>query len=94
MAKVSYFEKPTQVQFWDVQPQDYVGGIGYRDEIICGECGHAMKIADIYDEVAEEAKLGESTPAEDDVIIEMTWVPINQEIIGDDFRSLESPQSH
>lgn len=101
MSKVCYFEKPTQVRFWDIQPQDYVGGIGYRDEIFCGECGHVMKIADIYEEVAEEAAAGELAPPEDEVIQELAWIPIDQEILGDDFRArqrvettTEPPHAH
>lgn len=89
MARIEYFENPTQIQFWDIQPQDYVGGIGYRDEVVYGECGHVMKIADLYEEVAEAAEAGEPAPVEDQVIIKMSWVPINQEIIGDDFRNID-----
>lgn len=88
MGRYYYFEKPTQIKFWDIQPQDYVGGIGYHDEVICGECGHVMKINDIYDEVAEAAEAGEPAPDLNEVIMEYaTWVPLNQEITGDDCRS-------
>lgn len=31
-----FFEKPTQVKFWDASSDTYLGAIGYRDEIICG----------------------------------------------------------
>lgn len=34
--KYDYFEVPTQVKFWDYFDEHYLGGIAYRDEIICG----------------------------------------------------------
>lgn len=38
MKKYSYFDVPTQVQFWNYTYGRYHGGIAYRDEIIfiCG----------------------------------------------------------
>lgn len=44
--KYNYFEIPTQVKFWDGR---YIGGIAYRDEIICGCCGGIFGISDIYE---------------------------------------------
>lgn len=46
MKKYDYFEAPTQVKFWDGR---YIGGIAYRDEIICGCCGGIFKISDVYE---------------------------------------------
>ena len=34
-----YYNKPTQVKFYDVDNDLWVGGIAYHDEIICGCCG-------------------------------------------------------
>ena len=41
MKKYDYFEVPTQVKFWDAH---YIGGIAYRNKIICGCCGHILDI--------------------------------------------------
>lgn len=46
IMKYNYFEVPTQVKFWDGR---YIGGIAYRDEIICGCCGGIFRISDIYE---------------------------------------------
>lgn len=37
-----YYEIPTQILFYE--DGEWLGGIAYKDEIICGECGQAMKI--------------------------------------------------
>ena len=47
--KYSYFEVPTQVKFWDDHSGHYIGGIAYRDEIICGCCGTVFRISEIYE---------------------------------------------
>ena len=46
---IKQFEKPTQVQFYDADNDVWIGGIGYKDEIICCECGAVVEIADLYD---------------------------------------------
>ena len=101
MSRQTWFEVPTQVQFWECEIEDYVGGIAYRNEIICGCCGSVIQIEDLYEQVRDAAADGEVAPMEDEVIIVMTWVPINEEIVGDDFRTprlaqttTESPQQH
>ena len=72
-----YYSHPVQVRYWDTDLQKYVGGIGYHDVIICGFCGKACSIAEIIDEVAQHCGMGP-----DEAIIEMDWIDINQEIIG------------
>ena len=47
--KYNYFEVPTQVKFWDVDGDHYIGGIAYRDKIICGCCGGIFDISEIYE---------------------------------------------
>ena len=93
MSRQTYFEVPTQVQFWECEIEDYVGGIAYRDEIICGCCGAVISLEDLYEQVRDAAADGEVAPMEDEVIIVMTWVPINEEIVGDDFREPRLPQT-
>ena len=50
MSEIKYFDKPTQVVFWDTDGGDHwVGGIAYRDEVICGCCGGVIEISEIYE---------------------------------------------
>ena len=50
----SYFDRPTQVMFADPDnPGDWLSGIAYRDEIICGCCGGVFNIDDVI-KVARE----------------------------------------
>lgn len=72
-----YYAHPIQVRYWDTGLQKYVGGIGYHDVIICGCCGKACSIAEIIAEAAKHCKMDP-----DKVIVEMDWIDINQEIIG------------
>lgn len=72
--KYNYFEAPTQVKFWD---GCYIGGIAYRDEIICGCCGGIFKISDVY-EVAPD------TLDNDPIVVYKGWVGLSSEICGDD----------
>ena len=72
--KYNYFEVPTRVKFWDGR---YIGGIAYRDEIICGCCGGIFRISDIY-EVAPD------TLKEDPIVIYDNWVDISNEICGEE----------
>nr|DAV69817.1 MAG TPA: TPL-binding domain in jasmonate signaling [Caudoviricetes sp.] len=74
MKKYNYFEAPTQVKFWD---GCYIGGIAYRDEIICGCCGGIFKISDVY-EVAPD------TLDNDPIVVYKGWVGLSSEICGDD----------
>lgn len=74
MKKYNYFEAPTQVKFWD---ERYIGGIAYRDEIICGCCGGIFKISDVY-EVASD------TLDNDPIVVYKGWVGLSSEICGDD----------
>lgn len=72
-----FFNKPTQVKFWDGEEKQYVGGIAYQDEIICGCCGSIFEILDIYDNAQDDGMTA---------IIEYDyWGNISDEIIGDDY---------
>lgn len=63
-----YFERPTQVKFLDRENNIWVGGIAYKNEIICGYCGDVVDI----DEFAEH-----------EIVIYDYWVNISDEIIGE-----------
>ena len=43
-----YFDTPKQVMFHDIDnPQNWLRGIAYKDEIICGCCGGVFEISEI-----------------------------------------------
>lgn len=70
-----YFNKPTQVKFWDYDNGEYVGGIAYKDEIICGCCGSIFSLAEVCEYAEQDGKTA---------IIEYDyWVNLSEEIIGD-----------
>lgn len=69
-----YFETPTQVKFYDYDADGYVGGIAYRDEVICGCCGGIFKIEELYGFAPSDV-----TP----IIVYEDWVDITYEICGD-----------
>ena len=70
------FDVPTQVKFWDYEGAHYIGGIGYRDEIICGCCGGVFKISEIYEFAPAEV--------EEPIVALEDWVNLEEEIRGDD----------
>ena len=51
----SYFDRPTQVVFVDPDnPGEWLSGIAYRDEIICGCCGGVFSIDDVIEMARED----------------------------------------
>lgn len=71
----TYFDQPTQVIFWDAAEKDYVGGIAYHDEVICGCCGGVFEIKDLLDDAEEDGV---------QAIYEYKyWVDLSAEIEGD-----------
>lgn len=77
MKKYDYFAVPTQVKFWDYEGGHYLGGIAYRDEIICGCCGGIFDINEIYKFAPDELK-------EDPIVVYNDWVDISYDIAGED----------
>lgn len=76
IMKYDYFEVPTQVKFWDVGGDHYIGGIAYRNEIICGCCGGIFDISEIYEFAPTDLK--------EDPIVVYDWVDISSKIrVGD-----------
>ena len=49
MNENKYFDKPTQVVYYDVDDNCWKSGIAYRDEIICACCGGIIEISEIYE---------------------------------------------
>ena len=75
--KYNYFEVPTQVKFWDVDGDHYVGGIAYRNDVICGCCGGIFDISEIYESARDTIK-------EDSIVISERWVDFSYVIYGAD----------
>ena len=67
-----FFEKPTQVKFWDPNGgKHWIGGIGYRDEIICGCCGSVFEVSELLGDNPND-------------IVQLPWIDISEEIRGDE----------
>lgn len=66
-----FFEKPTQVMFWPDGEKKWIGGIGYRNKIICGCCGSVFEVS----ELLRDNPNG---------IIQLPWIDISEEICGDE----------
>lgn len=77
MKKYNYFDVPTQVKFWDAHSGHYIGGIAYRNEIICGCCGGIFDITELIEFAPDTIK-------EDPIIPYYNWVDISNDICGDD----------
>lgn len=73
MKRITKFDKPTQVMFYDIEKGCHTGGIGYGKEVICGCCGAIFEIDELY-----ETELPNKEP-----IIPMEWIDIEAEIRGD-----------
>jgi hypothetical protein len=74
----SYFEKPVQVKFYNPEDGRWLGGIAIRESVICCECGQELSIYDIF----RKEKPNEPDP--EDRIIELKWISISDEILGDE----------
>lgn len=61
-----YFEVPTQVEWFDKDNEYWIGGIAYKNEIICGCCGSVIKLEEI----------------EDDKVMPLEWYNISDAIVG------------
>lgn len=81
--RITWFNVPTQVKFIDIDigyddtdesEINYIGGIGYQDEIICGCCGGVESLEDLY----EFAPIGTEP-----TIVYDFWVDLSEEILGD-----------
>lgn len=74
LERITNFDYPTQVKFWDEDGARWIGGIGFKDIIICGCCGATIEIEEIYD----------STPSwiDNPIKIYKNWLNISSEIKG------------
>ena len=75
MAEIkTHFDCPTQVAFYDLDVNAYVGGIAYGDEIICLECGGVIEIEDLIAEVREQ-------DPDMEPFMELSWVGVSEKIL-------------
>jgi len=75
MEQKKYFYVPTQVMFFDPDSDgNWIAGIAYKDEIICGCCGGIFEISELYEMFA---------PDDTQLIYEFAdWLDISDEIKG------------
>lgn len=75
MKRITKFDKPMQVKFYDYDGDHYNGGIAYGKEVICGCCGGIFELEELY----------EFTPKGIEPIILLDgWISIEAEIRGDE----------
>ena len=75
MSKNKHYDTPTQVCFWDWDANEWLAGIAWGDNIICGCCGGVFEIAEIYENAPQEIKKP---------VVEFNyWVNFSEEIVGD-----------
>ena len=74
MDKTYHFDSPTQVVFWDVDGDHWIGGIAYGDVVICGCCGGVIPIEEII----------EFAPADivEPICAYGNWCDISDDIVG------------
>ena len=71
-----FFDRPTQVAFYNIEDGCYDAGIADGDHIICLSCGSVLPIQDFLDEVEEV------TPEVKKPIIELYWSSLREECLG------------
>ena len=72
-----FFNRPTQVAFYDTENDVYIGGIAHGNGIICLECGGTIEIDEYLDDIEE------TCPAVQFPIIELSWCNLSNECLGD-----------
>ena len=78
---VKYFEKPTQVAWFDGERERWTGGIGVDDYVICSCCGNKVPLNELY-EAVEMYNFDHPTNPKKPIVF-LKWIDINEEIIGD-----------
>ena len=69
----TYFDFPTQVRFYDVDGDKWIGGIAYKDKIMCGCCGGLFSIEEIYEFAPENL--------EEPIKVYKNWVDLSSAIM-------------
>ena len=79
ITESSFYCDPTQVIFADPYNDfDWTGGIAYKDEVICGVCGDAISLVEIYEKAAEAG-------IDEPVLEDSLWKSLDTEITGGSF---------
>lgn len=52
----TYYERPTQVMFYEAEPNTWSWGIAYKEDIICACCGCVLHITEIIDDFVDYAE--------------------------------------
>ena len=72
-----FFDRPTQVAFFDTENKVFIGGIADGNRIICLECGGIIGIDEFLDDIEE------NFPEIAFPIIELNWCNLSNECLGD-----------
>lgn len=79
----TYYETPTQVAFYEADPDTWHFGIAYLDDIICTCCGGVLHITEIIDDFNDYAK--ENGVKISKPIYEYnSWADLNESLYGDE----------
>lgn len=79
----TYYERPTQVMFYEAESNTWSWGIAYKEDIICACCGAVLHITEIIDDFidyAEENKAKLSKP----IYEYRGWCDFVETIYGDE----------
>ena len=79
----TYYERPTQVMFYEAESNTWSWGVAYKDDIICACCGCVLHITEIIDDFNDYAK--ENGAKISKPIYEYNcWCDIVESIYGDE----------
>ena len=85
--RVFRFEQPKQVKFLNMDAPDevnWIGGIAFGADIICGCCGGIFEIAELYSDWDDFGKQNAVYKGiESPIVVYDDWMDINAEIRGD-----------
>ena len=56
----TYYNVPTQVMFYEADPDTWSWGIAYKEDIICACCGAVLHITEIIDDFIDYAEENEA----------------------------------
>lgn len=76
--KITSFDIPRQVKFYDSWNNEFATGIGYQDFIICGCCGGIFNLEDLYNDYETSDNIPENP-----ILVYNDWVDLTDTIIGE-----------
>ena len=72
-----YYDKPTQVKFYDPAINEYCAGIAFCGEIICLCCGAVFDLNE-HERIVKEDFPEIKVP----IIVDLPWISLNEECLG------------